>query len=499
MEIKSDDSSLIGNIVDHIPEIAHVEAEKISKIFPNAEDCIKNLSFDYPFNKTIIDKLNEIKGITSSSNLYSIVSDLKDLWFQLVDKSIRCLRFFDSREPYLEYKGKAPQSYGIDRLAKYYDEFSDFEALLYGSNQFYRDHVIHLFRTWLIGLNILIHDEAGELFYEIIQFEGVDIEEFKSNFFECISIWTLAALCHDLGYPLEKFQGVLSKTQKMMEYLVSQPKIQQDIAFSGTQDKINDYIVRMMSSKMKSSESEKGEKSYYARVQSKYYVKYSKSLENYSHGIVSSLIIYRALLYFLESDFSFHDDHKFDDNDAKQFYTRRDILRSISSHTCWDIYHMRSNTFPLLLIISDELQEWGRKKWNDLYRNETMPDPQFTLASYDKKYIVIEYKFKKTRKKQAEKFISSFYSQFKKFRMLLRDGEDTSTRDFTLHIRYNIQLYRTPNKNINISSSIPSKEAATFDVKGKGFVKKGDFLKVVGGFYSEKEIVDTEDFSITLS
>ncbi len=471
----------------------------MSRDYPNAEDKIKRLNFVYPFDSKIIEYLDSIGNLSSSTNLYSIISDLKDLWFQLVDKSIKCLRYFDSREPYLDYKDKVPQSYGIERLSEYYNEFSDFEALLYGSNQFYRDHVIHLFRTWLIGLNILINDESGELFYEKIQFESVDINEFKPNFFECISIWTLASLCHDLGYPLEKFQNVLFKTQKMMGYLVSQPKIQQDIAFSGTQDKINDYIVCMMSAKMKASESRKKSKTYYARVQSKYYVKYTKSLENHSHGIVSSLIVYRALLYFLESDFSFHDDHEFDSNDAKQFYIRRDILRSISSHTCWDIYHMRSNTFPLLLIISDELQEWGRKKWMDLYRNEIMPDPQFKLATYDKKYIIIEYEFKKTQKQKIERLIASFYNQFKKFRMLLRDGEDTSKRDFTLYIRYNIQLYMTPNKNINVTSSIPSKEAATFEVTGGGFTKKSDFQRVISKFYDPKELVEKNDFYVKLS
>lgn len=499
MEIKSDDIVLISNVVENISAISKNESNKISENYPKSKNQINSLNFVYPFDEEIINGLNSIRTLSSSTNLYSIVPDLKNLWFQLIDKSIKCLRYFDSREPYLEFKDKAPQSYGIERLAEYYDEFSEFEALLYGSNQFYRDHVIHLFRTWLIGLNILISDESGVLFYEIVKFEGVDIKEFKPNFFECISMWTLASLCHDLGYPLEKFQNVLSKTQKMMEYLVSQPKIHQDIAFSGTQDKINDYIIRMMSGKMNHKQIEKDITIYNARVQSKYYIKYSKSLENYSHGIVSSIIIYKALLYFLESDFSFHDDHKFDYNDAKQFYIRRDILRSISSHTCWDIYHLRSNTFPLLLIIADELQEWGRKKWIDLYRNETMPDPHFKLATYDKKYIIIEYEFKKTRRQKVERLIASFYNQFQKFRMLLRDGEDTSTRVFTLHIRYNIEIYRTPDKTLNISSSIPAKEAATFEITGKGFAKKLDFKKLIGEFHDPKEIIEDKDFYLKLS
>ena len=53
----------------------------------------------------------------------------------------------------------------------------------------------------------------------------------------------------------------------------------------------------------------------------------------------------------------------FDNEDARQFYIRRDILRAISSHTCENIYHIDVATFPMILFVCDELQEWGRKSW----------------------------------------------------------------------------------------------------------------------------------------
>ena len=496
MEIKSDDNILLENLIKHIPKILEEKAKEIAKSHITAEKRIIGLEFEFPFDISIIKELEDLVPLTSNNSLYSKIKNLKKLWFRLVDKSIKCLRYFDTREPYLNIEDKVPQSYGIEGLVKYYAEFADFEALLYGSNQFYRDHVIHLFRTWLIGLNILINKNENKRFYEQIQIEGVQTKEFDLNFFECISIWTLASLCHDLGYPLEKFQTVILKTQKMMEYLVSQPKIQQDIAFSGTQDKINDFIVRMISSKMK--EIKISAKLYNARVQSKYYIKYSKSLENYSHGIVSAIIIYKALLYFLESDFSFDDDYIFEYEDAKQFYMRRDILRSISSHTCRDIYHMLSNTFPLLLIISDDLQEWGRKNWIDLYTNEPMPNTHFNLLKYDSENIAIEYVFEKIKQPKIAFFINSFYEQFQKFRMLFRDGEDTAKRNFSFYIRYNIQLSRSK-KEINITSLIPAKNAAVFKIEAKGFQNKTKFNKIIGKISERDEISERNDFSIKLS
>jgi len=237
---------------------------------------------------------------------------------------------------------------------------------------------------------------------------------------------------------------------------------------------------------------------YKARAQSKYFVKYSKSLENYSHGIVSAIIIYKSLLYFLESDFSFHDDYVFEHEDAKQYYMRRDILRSISSHTCRDIYHMISTTFPLLLIISDDLQEWGRKNWFDLYTNEPMPNTQFTLMHYDTSTISIEYIFKKTNPAELDFLINSFYKQFQKFRMLFRDGEDTSNRNFSFYIRYNIQL-RLSKKQINITTLIPDKNAATFKIEGKNFRRKSEFTKTIGSICNKKEVYYRNDFSLKLS
>ena len=479
MEIKSDDDLLLNNLIKYVPAISSTEAEKISAQYKVGGNRIKEQKFEFPFDKEIIVSLEGLLPLKSNEALYNKIILLKQLWFNLVDKSIKCLRFFDGREPYLAIEEKKPQAYGIEELKSYYEEFAEFEALLYGSNQFYRDHVIHLFRTWLIGFNILINKPKDKELYNVFQIEGVEKDTFSFNFFECISIWTISSLCHDLGYPLEKFQSIINRTQKMMEYLVSQPKIQQDITFSGTQDKLNEYIVRLISSKMKEAgKCEEGNPLFQARTQSKYYIKYSKSLEDYSHGIISAIIIYKALLYFLESDFSFHDDYKFRHEDAKQFYLRREILRSISSHTCGDIYHMHSNTFPLLLIISDDLQEWGRKRWFDFYLNQSVIKTQFNLLSYEKKHLAIEYIFEKIETSDICSLLKSFYKYFNKVRKIFRDGQDTANRIFNFYVKYLIRL--STENEIHVTLLIPAKEPASFKIEGKNYNRDSDFRKAIG-------------------
>lgn len=52
-------------------------------------------------------------------------------------------------------------------------------------------------------------------------------------------MWTILALCHDLGYPLEKSKEVLAKTKKMTEMFVSNPHIDRNLRFDGTRDSNN--------------------------------------------------------------------------------------------------------------------------------------------------------------------------------------------------------------------------------------------------------------------
>lgn len=349
-------------------------------------------------------------------------------------------------------------------------------------------------------MNILLYKNKDDSVYKQFSFEGISLQKFNFNLFECLSMWTVSSLCHDLGYPLEKFKEVINKTQKMMEYVVSQPKIHQDITFSGTQDKLNDNILRLISSKMTEAKTttENNER-FHARTQSKYFMKYSKSLEEYKHGIISAIIIYKALLYFLESDFSTHDDYTFDYEDAKQFYLRRDILRSISSHTCWDIYHMHSTTFSFLLILSDELQQWGRKRWHDIYRSQKLPATKFSLVEYSRSHVAVEYEFDGIKIIQVDYLISSFYNQFKKYRMLFRDGLDTENRSFSFYVIYCINL--DSGKRITVTTMIPSEASAYFKIASKDYKRKGNFKKVIEkDKYSEEPLIEKDnEFSIVLT
>ncbi|MHB8076575.1 hypothetical protein [Desulfosporosinus fructosivorans] len=443
MGFKINDKTLILDITDEFFKIASKEKES----YPERE-------FVHPLDEDVKTILERLKPSSGESIEYSQTPLLDDLWETLIDKSIKCLRFFDNREPFQGDPDKIAVTYGLDKLKEYHERYTKFESLLYGASSFYRDHVFHAVRTWMLGIFCLMKtiQDGGSKFVEGIGIDGVEDEDFTKeiNFFEKISMWTIIALCHDLGYPLEKSQHILDRTREMMKEFIHNPNIWNNFGFSGIQDNINEYIVKFMSTKMKlkkpdgQESKEMNSKQYIGRIQPKYYLKYTKSLERFDHGIVSAVILYKMLLYFLESDFNLNDDYEYTYNDARQFYIRREILRAMSSHTCSDIYNIHLTTFSSLLFFCDELQEWGRKSWNELYAGLLPDEINLTINNFVPSEINVHEDIDMSKIQEPEIIIKNvariFERQYAYYKLIFRDGQYTENRNFNFIKNIIIQL-----------------------------------------------------------
>jgi hypothetical protein len=401
--------------------------------------------FEYPLDDNVVDELNNIINKMNDDNddyeIFKHKDALSSLWKSLIEKSIKCLRLFDIREPFTNMKelydkefkvskDKNPSAYGIDDLFKYYMKNTEFENILYGASRYYRDHVIHVFRTWLLGIKCLVNRD----FLEKLSIKIKDKESVILNNCEKLSIWTIIALTHDLGYPLEKAKGIIDTTNYMVSSFLTNPNISMDLSFHGVQNYMNDFILRLISSKMEKKKSE--ETDYYARLQPKYYFKLQKSLEKTDHGIISTIIIYKLLTYFLESDFNINEDYPFTNDERRQFYIRREILRSIASHTCKDIYHLYMCSFSFLLIIADSTQEWGRKYISELYvesgEEYELDKIDLVVGKPNKCEIYENFKLQEKHGEDAVKnLLLKLHKQALSYIMMFRDGQDTGNRDFT--------------------------------------------------------------------
>ena len=454
-------------------ELINVLKKHVREIIPCLEGNMDGKSFEHPLDSSVINKLKEIniKDSDDEYKLFQYIDTVKDIWKLAIEKSIKCLRFFDSREPFLDNKSKHPVAYGVDDLRKYYDNYTEFERMLYGGGKYYRDHVIHVFRVWLLGLKLLLSKDAKYLKKITVQHNA------KTNLFEKLSIWTMIALTHDLGYPLEKSQEIIEKTKEMMKSFVSNPTITLNTSFDGIQNNMNDYILRFISSKMHPLDNGK----YVARLQPKFYFKFQKSLEKYKHGILSSIIIYKILLYFLESDFSINEDYRFEEEDVRQYYIRREILRTISAHTCSDIYHLDMLTFGFLLIMVDDIQDWGRKRISELYINKNeryelkKVEPDFNVGAIElygeeidiHKFTVKDYiEYGTDDIKTIKDTLDRLKDQSYDYERIFRDGQDTAKRNFSFEKRTEI-LYRnngTESVNIMVIMQISNNASPVFDI-----------------------------------
>jgi len=417
-------------------------------ISEDTKSLFSEFTCDHPLDSAITENIKELYDlIRDNDDDYEIFrhrGKTDDLWCLLIEKAIKCLRFHDQREPFQKSEGKkTPKAYGIDELKKYYKQYTEFERILYGSNQYYRDHVIHVIRTWLSGVELLTKN-GGE-YLDCIRIHEKDVTT-DLNRVEKLSVWTLIALTHDLGYPLQKAKDIIDTTRNMVSTFISNPDISIDFSFHGVQNYMNDFIVRLMSSKMKKrDEDENNNISYVARLQPKYYFKFQKSLERNHHGILSTLIIYKLLTYFLESDYNINEDYTFNEEECRQFYIRREILRAIASHTCDDVYQLYMTSFSFLLRICDDTQDWGRKNISELYVKTNQVhkiediDLHINESENSHKCTVHEEMSLTDETDVVVNLIKRFRKQAIVYVTIFRDGQDTVLRDFSFERKLTIK------------------------------------------------------------
>jgi hypothetical protein len=396
------------------------------------------------------------------------LKQLKKLWKSLLIDSICILKVNDSREKiYYDSANniqkfldnfddiRLTSSYGIDDIARYFDDFIDFESVLYGTDSHYRDHVDHVLQVWAIGVNLIAHNKF-ELFDDYTVDNDYDFHfeipnEKNKNVItnsELWAIWTVIALCHDLGYPIEKTAKINIQAKKIIGHFGNMNFSELNYSFDIFNSFLVDKFLNLISSKaIRKNPDQKSDKEIkITEIQTKYRDKFSKSLEDYKHGIFSSLLLFKNLTYFLESDYYISGDN-LSEEDLRQFYIRKEILRSIASHTCPKIYHLSLNTLSFLLILCDELQEWNRPKFDVLIKREINTEPkveirEYMMTPYQKIHIQFVYDVE-IEDKDARLIVDN---RFKFIHCILRSAKDDKNRNdknvfFKWEIEFKNSLY----------------------------------------------------------
>jgi hypothetical protein len=347
--------------------------------------CLQEeLTFCY-LPERVLDTIHTLRLDGKSDDFRFLHDDLLKLWPLVLTGALLELkkhdtREFDSSNPHME-EFFDPTSLGIAELEEVLKGFSDFEGMMYGASpERYRDHVAHSFRVWIVG-----HGLLQSSFHSNLQTPKSVSGRIAEPEWECM--WAIVALCHDVGYPLSHVERI---NERARDTLKKQGLMHEgDLRFSFSQQMMpfHDTIIKLIASDPIVDE---GTSKYLTHVQTKYYLKLLKSFDRLDHGIVSSLLISRALVYFLESDLAYDSRKPLDGEDIRQFFIRREILRAIAAHTCQDIYHLTFDNLSLLLYMVDEIQCWGRPTLEETQHEAiNVSEGYAEVEKFDEKKIVV--------------------------------------------------------------------------------------------------------------
>lgn len=406
----NDDIELIRWFKDSYPQIEFIAYE------PNIDNYARS------------EKLKADIGALKEKPLHEQKKELLEIWKNLLGNAIVYLKSKDSREKFHD-----DEDYGVDKLYDFFKSFSNFESLFYGANEYYRDHVSHMFKVFLLGEMLIrekIKFDSIEIGEDVLKKVKTDKSPISSN--EKEAMWCIISLTHDLGYGIGVIPEINKKTREMLHQFGNfNPR---DLSYTFPSQPLYNYIIQFISSKIE----KRTENEFINHIQSKYYLKFSGSLEKTNHGIISCIVIMRNLVYFLESDYTLDPNKPLNKEDAKHFLIRRTILRSIASHDCEDIYYLKVLDFPFLLTLFDEMQSWSRPKLSDLF--EKTPEMILTIHQFNEKQIDFAIHINYTieldaqqKEKEHKNAIKYFIRKCEKIRRILRSAVDGKERDFTLH------------------------------------------------------------------
>src|ERR1035437_6675771 len=305
-------------------------------------------------------------------------------------------------------------SKGNSKLLDFLKAATEFEDLLYGLEQHYRDHTLHSLWVYFIGEYIL-REKIPELAKDINWYLINDIESDKKNYSPALvkdankkerdlcksvsekkdSIWCLIALCHDLGYSLSKLGKLNEKAKNVLDFFDIPDSRQIGYSIDVEHQFLVSQFLELMSMEVhivpSSNLKDVLVKSF--RDDSVYW-RLCKSFEKKQHGILSSYLIFKILEIFADAYVRGPaEEWGLEDIESVQNLIRGDILYSIAQHTFDYTYINEIGGYAEILMLADELEEfsrYGRKMLSRKYYDTTAEERIDIKKSKSKKQNVID-------------------------------------------------------------------------------------------------------------
>lgn len=344
-----------------------------------------------------------------------------------------------------------PESKGNSRIFEYLEAATGFEDLLYGLEEYYRDHTLHSLWVYLIGEHIL-RDHLPRVHADLNWYIINDIEKEESSYSPKLfeeakdkekqlckevnkkrdSIWCVMALCHDLGYSLEKLGKLNERVRNVLQF-VDLPNFQQ-IGYSldiEHQYHVSQFLELMaMEMRIVPSEDLKNVLIKGYRDDSTYW-RLCRAFEQKKYGILSSYLIYKILHIFADSwvrgpaeEWGLQNDEAVDN------IIRGDILHGIAQHEFDFAYLHELSSLADILVLADELEEFSRygRPMSSRKYYDTTADAAITFKR-NKNAIEIEITYEMAKHQDNKQYYKFFVDKAERLCELYSlSEEDGSTR-----------------------------------------------------------------------
>ncbi len=387
--------------------------ELIKKYLKRVEDHeIQFLAKDTRGEQRIISLLKELKqdykeaekkgGLSENLNWHKVHQKGRDLWQELMRFAIKDID---------------PGAKGNTALYEYLDKAIEFEDLLYGLEDYYRDHTLHSLWVYFLGEHIM-RDHLPEmyanldwhLFNSIEKDEEIDSQSLitrsqnkAKSLVEQVdgkknAVWCMMALCHDLGYSLAKLDKLNDKVYDVLKFMdLSEFR---RIGYSldlEQQFLISEFLELMAMETWLVPTHDQEDVLIKGFRDDNTYWRLCRALERKEHGILSSYLLYKNLGIFADTWVRGPaEEWGFDEEEAVDNIIRGDILFAISQHE-FEYSHLSTiGSLADILILADELEEFSRYGRELLSRQyfDTMADSRIAFKkNEDTSEIAIKMQF----------------------------------------------------------------------------------------------------------
>jgi len=222
--------------------------------------------------------------------------------------------------------------FGDKNLSPIFERVAKYESSLFSLLPFYRDHIIHSIRVFMTGLYLLklINEKCLHTYKLFFKSEELTFSTFLK--------WLLLSTCHDIAIPIEKFGEI---NNVLMNFYGQFP------GFSFEKAKLSPVQSWLVSLP-----------EFLAAISPdvKVQAKLTKNLNNNEHGVLGAItLLYLSIQGILELPKV--------PRDYYELYIEQYIVpiaRGIALHNTDEIVNFEADPLTFLLILCDEIQEWGR-------------------------------------------------------------------------------------------------------------------------------------------